>query len=90
VVLASTAAGNGLELAAVEAVAMVLLADVAPERRQDSVRDLCRRESLRLHVGGRAIEDKAEQERVLLAEIEKFQARWLPKMLELGILERAP
>jgi hypothetical protein len=90
VVLASTAAGNGLELAAVEGVALVLLTDVAPESRQASVRDLCSRESLRLNVGGRAIEDKAEQERVLLAEIEKFQARWLPKLLELGVVDRGP
>jgi ubiquinone/menaquinone biosynthesis C-methylase UbiE len=86
VVLASTAAGNGLELGAVEAVAMVLLTDVLPERRGESVRELCGRESFRLSAGGKAVVDREEQERVLLGEIEKFRARWLPKLLELGIV----
>jgi SAM-dependent methyltransferase len=88
VVLASTSAGNGIELSAVEGVALVLLTDVAPDARRESVRALCRRESFRLSIGGRVIEDKEEQERSLLAEVDKLSVRWVPKMLELGILER--
>jgi SAM-dependent methyltransferase len=89
VVLASTAAGNGIELSAVEGVALVLLTDVAPEKRGESVRALCHRESFRLTVGGRTILDEEEQARAMLDEIEKFRVRRLPKMLELGIVERA-
>ncbi len=89
VVLASTTAGNGIELSAVEGVAMVLVTDVVPEQRRQSVRDLCRRESFRLTVGKRVIDDAEEQEEMLLAEVDKFKVRWLPKMLELGIVERA-
>ena len=69
VVLASTAAGNGIELSAVEGVAMVLLTDVAPEGRRESIRALCRRESVPSSPWGAGpSRSKDEQERALLDE----------------------
>jgi hypothetical protein len=85
VVLASTATGNGIELAAVEAVAMVLLVDFSAEDRARRVSELCSGE-LRLAVKGRPVDSREERERVLLGEIERFSSKWLAKLLELGVL----
>jgi SAM-dependent methyltransferase len=89
VVLASTAAGVGIEIPTVEAVAILLLTEVPPEKQQEWVRALCRRETFRLTVRDRPIASREEQERILLFEVEQFRARRLSKMLELGIVDEA-
>jgi hypothetical protein len=42
-----------------------------------------------LTVRDRAIASRQEQQRVLLDEVERFRARRLSKMIELGILDAA-
>jgi SAM-dependent methyltransferase len=88
-VLASTAAGIGIEVPTVEAIAILLLTEVAPEKRDEWVRGFCGREGFRLTVRDRAIASRQEQQRVLLDEVERFRARRLSKMIELGILDAA-
>jgi ubiquinone/menaquinone biosynthesis C-methylase UbiE len=89
VALASTAAGTGLEVSSIEAVALFLLTEVPSEERQAWVRARCGRESFRLTVAGRAIHGKDEQVRVLLEEIDRFARTRLAKLVELGVLARA-
>jgi hypothetical protein len=86
-VLASTAAGIGIELPTVEAIAILLLTEVAPEKRDEWVRGFCGREGFRLTVRDRVIASRQEQQRVLLDEVEQFRARRLSKMIELGIID---
>jgi SAM-dependent methyltransferase len=90
VVLASTAAGVGIEVPTSEAVAILLLTEVPPAKQVEWVRALCARETFRLTVGGRSVVGRDEQERILLAEVEQFRARRLSKMLELRIIEETP
>ena len=84
--LASTAAGTGLELSTVDAVAVYLLTEVPPAERPGWVLRRCERASFRLTVRGKSIEDREERVRTLEAEIERFCARRLPKLVELGVL----
>jgi ubiquinone/menaquinone biosynthesis C-methylase UbiE len=86
VVLASFVAGTAFEVPLVEAVAMILLTEVVPDRRKEWVHALCQKDGFRLSVNARRIESKEEEEHVLLAEVDRFRARKVNKMLELGIL----
>lgn len=86
VVLTSTVAGTAFEVPLVEAVVMVLLTDVVPAERVEWVRSLCQKGALRLSVNGHRVEGEDDQGRVLLTEVDRFRARKLGKMLELGIL----
>jgi len=88
-VLASTAAGTGVELAPIEAVALFLLTHVAPLSREEWVRARCGRDSFRLAIDGRAIHGKGEQVRVILSELGRFSAARLPRLVELGVVARA-
>ncbi len=86
VVLASDAAGVGVEVPAIEAVAILLLTEVPPANQEEWVRALCERTTFRLTVKDRPIESSDERARFLLAAVEQFRARRLAKMLELGIV----
>jgi hypothetical protein len=87
VVLASTAAGLGIEIPTTEAVAILLLTEVPPARQLEWVRALCAKETFRLTVRDRPVASREEQERILLAEVDQFRDKRLLKMLELGIVE---
>jgi ubiquinone/menaquinone biosynthesis C-methylase UbiE len=87
VVLASTAAGVGIEIPTIEVVAILLLTEVPPARREEWVRALCNAETFRLTVRNRSIAIRKEQEQILLDEVEQFRTRRLSKLLELGILD---
>ncbi len=89
ITLASHAAGTGLELSSVEGVALFLLTEVPKPERRDWVQARCGRESFRLTLRGKSIVGKDEQVQTLLAEVNRFSVVRLPRMLELGVVERA-
>lgn len=89
ITLASTAAGTGLEVSTIDAVAIFLLTHVPSSERRGWVRARCQRESFRLTVQGRSIHSRDEQEATLLREVDRFSTTRLPKLVELGVMERA-
>ena len=89
ITLASRAAGTGLELSTVEGVALFLLTEVPGGERRGWVQARCGRESFRLTVRGQSIAGKDEQVQTLLAEVDRFSAVRMPRMLELGVVDRA-
>ncbi len=89
VTLASVAAGTGVELTPVEAVALFVLTTVAPSERRAWIRSRCERASFRLTVHGRPVEGTDEQCRTLLEEIAAFEGKRVPRLLSLGVLAPA-
>jgi hypothetical protein len=87
VVLASPAAGTGVVVPTLQAVALRLLTGVDPADRPAWIRAFVARQPLRLEVSGRAVEAPEEQARVLDDEVAKFRARRLPKLVALGVVE---
>jgi len=88
VALASTVLGNGVEISVVEAVAIVLLTEVAPRDRTAWLADLAANASWRLKVRDEVVSGAPDRARVLEEEIRQFQSARLPRMLDLGILTR--
>jgi SAM-dependent methyltransferase len=88
VAVASPVAGTAVEVSLVETLALLLFTEVPPAERDGWLRAQCGR-NLRLFVNERRIDDKEEQERVLLSEIERFRKTKLAKMSELGVLSKA-
>ncbi len=89
VTLASTAAGTGVELSPLEALAAFILTEVAPAERNEWMRRRCHHASFRLTVRGRTIEDREEQVRTLVGELDIFEQNRLPRLVELGVLSQA-
>jgi trans-aconitate methyltransferase len=89
VALASTVAGTGFEVSTVEALTLHVLTEVSPAQRGDWLRKRCSQGTLRLSVRGESITSPEERLRVLQGEMDGFYQRHLPKLVELGILERA-
>jgi SAM-dependent methyltransferase len=88
ITFASTVAGTGVEVSTVEAIAVYLLTEVRPAERHAWLEDRCGRATFRLKVRGRVIATHAEQVQVLLDELSSFSKQHLPKLVELGVLER--
>jgi SAM-dependent methyltransferase len=86
VTLATTAAGTGLELSSVDAVAVFLVTEVAPDERRAWLANRCGRETFQLRVEGKVVQGKEERVRILSEEIGRFLATRLPKLVELGVL----
>jgi len=85
-VLASPASGTGVPITTIEALAIRVLSEVPMTNRADAVRALFG-EKVRMSVGGRSIEDKDEQVRIVLDEIEAFRRWKLAKLIELRVLQ---
>ena len=88
-IFASRAAGNGIRLSKLEAVALASHVEVEPAHRAHWVRAICRDQVSHLAIGDRVIVDVAEREAIVLAEIDKFRENRLPKLVELGIVTAA-
>ena len=74
----------------VDAVALRLLTEVPAREWREWVATFVRSRSFSLKVEDRVIEGEEERVRVLLSQIEPLRAKWLPRLIEMGIVERAP
>jgi SAM-dependent methyltransferase len=86
VALASEAAGTGVELSTVEALALLVVTRVPEPEREAWLRERCRREAFRLVVRGREVIGEDERARTLGAEVSRFCAVRLPRLLQLGVV----
>jgi SAM-dependent methyltransferase len=89
VVLASPAAGTGVVVSTVGAVAIRALTEAEPEDRPGWIRKLVAKSPLRLKVEDRDVEDAGEKARVLEREVAAFQESQAPKLVQLGVLAPA-
>lgn len=88
-VLAVPAAGAGLPITMIEAVCLRMVTEVAERDRPAWIRSFVARQPLKLFVRDRPVETAEEQAHVLEMELASFCEKRLPKLRELGILERA-
>jgi SAM-dependent methyltransferase len=89
IVLASPVAGTGIPLPVLEALTLRLVTEIPEPEWPEWVGAFVRREPFRLKVGERAVQDDEARIRVLLAQVAPFRAKRLPRLIELGIVERA-
>jgi SAM-dependent methyltransferase len=87
VVLASPVAGTGIVVATLHAVALRLLGGIPPADHDAWIRAFVARQPVSLQASGRAVEDPAQQARVIAQEVERFRVRRLPKLVALGVAE---
>lgn len=85
-VLASTRAGTGFAISALEALALRAITEVDGAGRDAWVEGLVARSVLRLRVGDRAIEGPDAQRAAIQEAIATLASKKLGKLLELGIL----
>jgi SAM-dependent methyltransferase len=88
IILASPAAGTGLVVPQLEAVALRLLTEVVPAERPAWIRAFIARQPLKLRAFDRVIDDAEEQARILEEHLAQVRVQRLPKLLELGVLAR--
>jgi SAM-dependent methyltransferase len=88
IVLASEVAGTGVPIAMLQAVALRLLTDVAPDDRPTWIRDLFQRQPFRLTIKDRPIDDADELVRVVMGEVARVRGERAGRLVALGILER--
>jgi SAM-dependent methyltransferase len=86
--MTSTVAGTAFPISTLEALAISVLTEVAPPQREQWVRDFVGRQVLRLKVGDRVFEDRADQRRIILEAVETLRLHRLAKLVELGVLAR--
>jgi SAM-dependent methyltransferase len=89
IVLASAVAGTGVSVPRLDAVTLRLLTEVPEGEWRAWFEALERDNPLRLKVGDRPVAGE-EAFRVLVAHLESFRARRLPRFVELGIVEETP
>jgi len=87
-VLASPVTGGGITVSILEAVCLRLLTEVSPADRPAWIRALAGRPKP-IVIGDKPMKDPEKLLRALTKELESFEASIVPKLLELGILERA-
>jgi hypothetical protein len=75
-------------MSALEGLAIRMMTEVARGDRERWVDELVGRSVLRIRIGDRVLEDRADQRRAILDTVEQLRAR-LPKFVELGILAPA-
>ena len=88
-VLAVPAAGAGLPITMIEAVCLRMVTEIPEKERPAWIRSFVARQPLKLFVHDKPVETAEDQARVLSAELSQFCERRLPKLRELGILEKA-
>jgi hypothetical protein len=87
IVLASPVAGTGIPVPVIEAVTLRLLTGIPEPEWRSWIATFVQREPFRLKVGDRAVVDDEARVQVLLAQVEPFRARRLPRLIDLGIVE---
>lgn len=87
-VLASTRAGTGFTISALDALALRLLTEVRAGDRPRWISDFVERSVLRLRVGDRVIATRDEQAAEIRNSLTSVQQNQLSKMVELGLLRR--
>jgi hypothetical protein len=90
IILASPAAGTGLVIPQLEAISLRLLTEVDPAERPAWIRAFVARQPLKLRTLDRVIEDAEEKVRILEEQLTQLCVHRLPKLLELGVVARAP
>jgi SAM-dependent methyltransferase len=88
IVMASTVAGTAFPMSALEALAIRMMTEVPAAERGRWVHDLVGRSVLRIRIGDRVLEDRAEQRQAILETVDQLRPR-LSKFVELGILAPA-
>ncbi len=89
IVMTSTVAGTAFPISTLDGLALRVLTEVTPPKREAWVRDFVGKNVLRLAVGDRVLEDQAEQRSVILEAVQKLRAHRLAKLVELGVLATA-
>jgi hypothetical protein len=84
-VMVSEVAGTAFPMSALEGVAIRAVTEAAAADRAGWVEDLVGRSVLRIRVGDRVLDDRAEQRRAILETVQQLRVR-LPKFVELGIV----
>lgn len=88
IVLAVPAAGAGLPLTMLEAICLRIVTQAGEEERPRWIRSFVERQPLKLFVRDKPVEGPEEQARVLSQELSQFCEKRLPKLKELGLVER--
>lgn len=88
IVLASPVAGTGVSMAMLDAVLLRALTEPRPDDRAAWIRAFVDANPLRVWDHGRTLDAKDDLARVVEVQFEQFCATRLPKLLELGIVER--
>lgn len=88
IVLASPVAGTGVGLSMLDAVLLRALTEATPDDREDWIRTFVEANPLRIWDHGRTLNAKDDLTRIVELQFEQFCAARVPKLIELGILER--
>jgi hypothetical protein len=88
IVLASPVAGTGVSMAMLDAVLLRVLTEARPDDRAGWIRAFVDANPLRVWDHGQTLNAKDDLARVVEVQFEQFCATRLPKLLELGIVER--
>jgi SAM-dependent methyltransferase len=88
-VLVSALAGTAWSTAALDGLAMRVLVEAEPDAHDAWIRSFVGRSVLRMTDGERVIEDREEQERLVLEKLAGLKVERLSKLVELGILAPA-
>jgi SAM-dependent methyltransferase len=88
IVLASPVAGTGVSTAMLDAVLLRALTEARPDERAAWIRAFVDANPLRVWDHGQTLDAKDDLARVVEVQFEQFCATRLPKLLELGIVER--
>ncbi len=86
IVLASPVSSMAYPMPALEALALKVLVEAAPDARKRWISELVSRSVLRIRVGERTIEAPAEQETAIEGAVEALLGGKLAKLVELGIV----
>jgi SAM-dependent methyltransferase len=90
VVLASPVAGTGVGLSMIQAVMLRALTEARSDERTAWIRSLVDRSPLRAWDHGSPLDSKEDVARVIGQRLESFCTTWLPKLVELGVVEPEP
>jgi hypothetical protein len=85
-VLTSTVASTAFPISGLDALALRALTEAPPTNRERWIHDLVHRSTMRIRVGDRGIEDRAEQIRMIVGALDAICTEQLTKLVELGIL----
>lgn len=88
VVLACPGTGTGIVLSAIEVVCLRALG-IERSSRMQWLHSFASKQPLTMHVQGKPVEGLETQVDAIAREVEQFSARRLPKLLQLGVLDRA-